>query len=149
MIRKRIVLGISLLCFSILACKSKPYSKETKQFNQYLQEQFGLSLKDNKQTYILIAKNGCMGCMQKYLMYISQSVNAENIKHLIFISSNNIIVPEELANKVKIYQDNKGELDRLLIDVVNVVLVETENKRIDTIRHLQLCDTLKIRGYLK
>ena len=149
MIRKKIVSGIFLFCFLIIACKSKPYSKETKQFNEYLQKQFNLSLQDGKQTYVLIAKYGCMGCMQKYLMYISKSINAENIKHITFISSNNIIVPGVLANKVKIYQDNKGELDRLLIDVVNVVLIETENKRIDTIRHLQLSDTLKIREYLK
>ncbi len=149
MIRKNSIIGIILLCFILAACLKKPYSKETKQFNQYLQEQFGLSLQDNRQIYVLIGKYGCMGCMQKYLKLISQSINAENIKRFIFISSNNDIVPNELAKKVIIFKDNTGELDRLLINVINVVFVETENKRINTIRHLQLQDTLKIAEYMK
>ncbi len=148
MIKKKFITVFFLLCFAMVACKNKPYSKESKQFNQYLQEQFSLSLQDSKQTYVLISQNGCDGCMQKYLMLISQSINEENIKYLTFISSNNEIVPDELVNKVKIYQDNKGELDRLLINVINVVLVETESKSIKEIRHLQLEDTLKIKDYL-
>lgn len=138
----------ALIILLLCSCNREPYAKETKIFNKYLQETFQFTIAGEPMTYILLPQAGCKGCMQKYIAIIHNGVDSLETTKIKLITSNGKMVSNKIRAKLKVFDDEFGNLDYMALDVVCMMVINTKDKKIIEIRDIQIADTAHLLTYL-
>jgi hypothetical protein len=121
------------LIIVICSCAEKE-DKQTKILSGYLDKNFKLAIPDSLQYYFLIPKLGCAGCDQKLLVELNK-IDYKN-KNIILITSKKKDMLYDLIPPVPVLYDTLGTLDVLNLNLYNVCIVKTKNRKINFIKSL-------------
>lgn len=127
---------ILLVLFVAMACSESRPDYKTAFFEGYLAEKWQRSIPQNMHVYVLIPRFGCIGCMEQTLAEMAEMDEIADTSRFSFIASNMQVVPPELAEKVRLYEDSTGDLDKINIRMGNVTLVETQQGKVQAIKSI-------------
>ncbi len=139
-----------LLGVGVSSCKNadpvihERYEEETRYINQYLQG-FKLQNVDSIRLLILVADEGCIGCVKEVVTTLS---NRENVLFVLspiayhrYLSSGN--------SSKNIIIDSTGKINRLSFHQGNVAAISFKQQQVDTIIVLEPVSTSEQIRFLK
>lgn len=121
----KLITFIILVCMS--SCNSYQYAEDTRLFNNYLKTYVKTEIPDDTMYYIVIAENGCEGCIGKTVTKLK-----DNPKTLFIMSENSYekyIEPKKVSPE-KYFIDSTDMIRRLKFHQHNLGIVQTANKQI-------------------
>jgi hypothetical protein len=140
------------LLFFAMSCgeiKEPPADKTSTVFSYYLKEAFRDSIKQEKETYILIPKVGCKGCREDALNVLQQEAKKSGIKKLTFIISPTVTLPENFSQSAIVLVDNSDLIDRINLPVSNIAILKTEKGRVISLVSIRSETTDSIGYFLR
>ncbi len=117
---------------------SDSYEGETLVFNKYLGDTFGLEITDRNHTYLIESTFQCAGCVDKTYLSILNHAKSNHKHSITIITFDNGKVSEQLKTKLSVLVDEDAKYESLGIPFGNITIIETQAKRIKSIRSIQL-----------
>jgi hypothetical protein len=127
------------LTFVILAvaCANK-YANETLVFNNYLSETFNINIPDDSHTFLVESSFQCPGCVERTYLSILNHAKFNQQNSITIITFDDGTVPEQLKNTLTVIVDEDAKYESLGIPFGNITVIETQKKRIKSIKSIQL-----------
>ena len=138
-----------IIVFTLLSCAAKKEDRVTRIFSNYINQNLNLKIKDNLHYFILIPKLGCKGCFKEALLELDTIVTKNNEKHFTIITTNTEIISNELKNRASILIDTSGKLDVLNLEISNLTLVETENKKVNFLKSISTLNGERLANFVR
>ncbi len=145
-----LIIAVSML---VSSCKhqenSDRYSKETTQFNSYLQQYFETKIPSDTSYYVLVSSKGCSGCIKMFVKLLTSPATKSKVH---FIVSSNLLIKENLdpglLSKV-VMIDTANKVDRLPYHKGNIAVMETANEKIFNYYNVEPYQTDSVLSVLK
>jgi hypothetical protein len=121
---------ILLFAISCGEINDPPVDKTSAVFSYYLKEAFRDSIKQEKETYILVPKVGCKGCREDALHVLQKEAEKSGIKNLTFIISPSVTLPGDFSQSAIVLVDTSDLIDRINLPVSNIAILKTEKGKV-------------------
>jgi hypothetical protein len=107
-------------------------------FQDYLIKQFNDSIGEAPHYYVLVPKFGCMGCMQRTLIYLQSLIDEGRQDAFTYVVSNEKMGLWSIFEhgKQQVYVDSTGHLDRLNLGIIHVTIVVTQADSVHAIHSI-------------
>lgn len=132
-----------LILLFLYACNDA-YFNETRCFNQYLNKRFQSKIPIDEHTFLLVATFRCSGCVQNSLLSISEKINENSVNSTTIITSDTVLIPNSIREKIVILLDENKEYENIGIPIANLALFKTKKGKIIEIRILNLDNSEQI-----
>jgi GTPase involved in cell partitioning and DNA repair len=131
----------------ILSCNPSKNSPQTEVFSIYLKE-IEREIPKSSHLYIIAPRLSCSGCVQQLATNVENNIDALNKKNISIITSKADLFSDKATSKVNYYLDKKEDIDYIDMDLYNITLIETVDKQVKKIIHLEVEDGNKFVEYL-
>ena len=140
-----------LLNVLIFACSSGIVKEDriTRIFSNYIYKEFNIKIIDSLHYYILIPRFGCKGCFKQSFADLNKIIKENNKKDFTIITTNPEIISDELKSRMKIWIDTSGKLDVLNLEIANLTLVETQNKKVNFLKSISTLNGDNLASLIK
>ncbi len=137
---------IILSVFFILSCKNEKLEMHTRIFGKYMKKEFDLEIKEKPHIYILVI-HGCKGCVSSTFSELLERKDIKNHNKYSFITSDEKKYHSLKKIGVNVLKDENNKLNFLNMELANVVILKTKNKKVIFNKSIDL-DDLPVSQYL-
>lgn len=141
-------MNLNLILFFLIFFLFQNFEKESNLFNNYLIDNYKISIPNKQTSYLIISLKSCVGCKKKLLAEIETNVKEKDNVTIIF-SFLNKTIPNEIINLSKwsnVLLDKKDKISQIDFNASLPLLIRTKNKSIisiDTVDYLYFSTTLR------
>ncbi|MCB0395228.1 MAG: hypothetical protein KDD36_01160 [Flavobacteriales bacterium] len=137
--------------FLLMACHSareRNMVEQRQMFASFVKEQYQYEVQPGD-VFILIPRLICKGCVQMKLIQLEEMLASDTLEHTRIITSNPGIVSDSLEQRIVVWKDKEGWLDRVNLHIANMTMVHIGPDGNFLIRSIPTTDNQHVKVWLE
>lgn len=139
--------GLLLILLFASCAENRESDIQTKIFSEYLRATFKLEIPQERHCFLTVPHAGCQGAIHNMTAALD---SAGDFRCPVTVLSSNVMTREYMTRKNwEILEDMDRKLDVLNLNLANVSLIVTEEKKVREITASPGCDSLVVSDFIQ